>query len=114
MPVVLTPRLLNFLTQQGYNHLLSKTITSEIDGDVHVKIELTPIVNRPDIRFLPAGFDTYFDIDEEPIQMSEGIDDTEVVVRLSEEDKRNFEELLQSRLNRNLEYEGKKDTDSRR
>ena len=66
---------------QGYKYCLSKT--SNIEGrDASVSITLTPVKSRPLTRFLPQGYDTYFSIMHEPMQMAEGIDDTEVLVDL--------------------------------
>lgn len=93
MQTTLTPTLLDFLTHQGYKYFLSKTMVADTPKGFSVKIMLTPVVNRPDIRSLPQGFDTYFQITKEPRQMAQGIDDTEITVRLSEDDRNTFEKL---------------------
>ena len=66
---------------QGYKYCLSKTSNIEA-RDASVSITLTPVKSRPLTRFLPQGYDTYFSIMHEPMQMAEGIDDTEVLVDL--------------------------------
>jgi hypothetical protein len=93
MQTTLTPTLLDFLARQGYKYFLSKTMVADTIGGFSIQIMLTPVVNRPDIRSLPEGFDTYFQINQEPRQMAQGIDDTKVIVRLSEDDRKLFEKL---------------------
>lgn len=93
MQATLTPSLLEFLAHQGYRYFLSKTTVTDTAEGFYIQIALTPVVTRPDIRSLPEGFDTYFQINKEPRQMAQGIDDTEITVRLSEEDRAAFEEL---------------------
>ena len=93
MQTILTPTLLEFLSRQGYKYFLSKTTVSETLEGSSIKIMLTPVVNRPDIRSLPEGFDTYFQINREPRQMAQGVDDTQIIVRLSEDDRKLFDTL---------------------
>jgi hypothetical protein len=93
MQTTLTPTLLEFLNHQGYKYFLSKTMVTDSLNGFNIKVILTPVVNRPDVRSLPQGFDTYFQINKEPRQMAQGIDDTEVTVRLSEDDRNVFERL---------------------
>ena len=93
MQATLTLSLLEFLTRQGYKYFLSKTVATDINEGYSVQIMLTPVVNRPDIRSLPEGFDTYFQINREPRQMARGIDDTKITVRLSEDDRKAFESM---------------------
>ena len=74
---------------QGYKYCLSKT--SNIEGrDASVSITLTPVKSRPIIRFLPKGYDTYFSIMHEPLQMADGIDDTEVLINIDDNELRKF------------------------
>lgn len=93
MQTILTSTLLEFLSRQGYKYFLSKTTVSETLEGSSIKIMLTPVVNRPDIRSLPEGFDTYFQINREPRQMAQGVDDTQIIVRLSEDDRKLFDTL---------------------
>ena len=72
------------LTRCGFQYCFSKTVCSEALHD-QVSIFLTPIVSEPNIRNLPVGFDTYFDLIEEPEQMMTGIDnDTTVFINLND------------------------------
>lgn len=93
MQTTLTPTLLEFLARQGYKYFLSKTMVIDKSDDFSIQIMLTPVVNRPDLRSLPEDFDTYFQINKEPRQMAEGIDDTQIMVRFSEDDRKLFETL---------------------
>ena len=74
---------------QGYKYCLSKTSNIEA-RDASVSITLTPVKSRPITRFLPKGYDTYFSIMHEPLQMADGIDDTEVLVNMDDSILKSF------------------------
>ncbi|MBB6107598.1 hypothetical protein [Mucilaginibacter lappiensis] len=82
MRSLLTPKLLQFLINQGYRYCLSKT-TCIFGPDANVCIILTPVKYIPVLRRLPEKYDTYFKITEEPVQMADGIDETLIIVDLS-------------------------------
>ncbi|HUH32464.1 MAG TPA: hypothetical protein VLZ28_00845 [Daejeonella sp.] len=81
MKTVLTPHLLGFLIERGYTYCLAKTQTT-FKATASVNITLTPVKVKPKLESLPAGYDTYFKITREPMQMACGIDDTEVYITL--------------------------------
>jgi len=81
MKTILTPHLLGFLIERGYTYCLAKTqVVSKTDASVN--ITLTPVKVKPHLEDMPAGYDTYFKITREPMQMACGIDDTEVYISL--------------------------------
>jgi len=81
MKTILTPHLLGFLIERGYTYCLAKTqVVSKTDASVN--ITLTPVKVKPELESMPAGYDTYFKITREPMQMACGIDDTEVYISL--------------------------------
>jgi hypothetical protein len=89
MKVVLSGSVIKFLIEQGYQYCLSKT-TDITNTNVSVSIMLTPVKTRPDIRNLPTGFDTYFNIMEEPLQLSDGVDDTEVFINIDKDELKKY------------------------
>ncbi|MBC7744090.1 MAG: hypothetical protein H7096_03225 [Flavobacterium sp.] len=81
MKTVLTPHLLGFLIERGYTYCLAQTqILSK--ADAFIGITLTPVKVKPRMENMPVGYDTYFKITREPMQMACGIDDTEVYINL--------------------------------
>jgi len=81
MKTILTPHLLGFLIERGYTYCLAKTqVVSKTDASVN--ITLTPVKVKPELETMPTGYDTYFKITREPMQMACGIDDTEVYISL--------------------------------
>jgi len=81
MKTILTPHLLGFLIERGYTYCLAKTqVVSKTDASVN--ITLTPVKVKPELESMPTGYDTYFKITREPMQMACGIDDTEVYISL--------------------------------
>ena len=89
MKAMLTPSVIKFLVLQGYKYCLSRT-TGIHKKNASVCITLTPVKSRPLTRALPQGFDTYFSIMHEPMQMARGIDDTEVLVNLADSELTNY------------------------
>ncbi|WP_026897791.1 hypothetical protein [Daejeonella oryzae] len=81
MKTILTPHLLGFLIERGYTHCLAKT-QSISKSNASVMITLTPVKVKPVLHNLPLGYDTYYKITREPMQMAVGIDDTEVYISL--------------------------------
>ena len=99
MKTVLTPHLLGFLIERGYTYCLAKT-QNVSKANASVNITLTPIKIKPQLESLPSGYDTYFKITREPMQMACGIDDTEVYISL---DLRHGKDRIQDeRLSENL------------
>jgi hypothetical protein len=92
MKTILTPHLLGFLIERGYTYCLAKTQNTS-KADASVNITLTPVKVKPGLNNLPLGYDTYFKITREPMQMACGIDDTEVYLNLDlkQDRSRNYE-----------------------
>lgn len=99
MKTVLTPHLLGFLIERGYTYCLAKT-QNVSKANASVNITLTPIKIKPQLENLPAGYDTYFKITREPMQMACGIDDTEVYISLDL--KHGKDRIQDERLSENL------------
>ncbi|MDN3550212.1 hypothetical protein [Mucilaginibacter aquaedulcis] len=83
MQKILTIELLDILINQGYRYCLSRT-TTIVGEDADICIMLMPVKRRPLLKTLPQKFDTYFRIDAEPLQMAKGVDETIILVDLSE------------------------------
>ena len=81
MKTILTPHLLGFLIERGYTYCLAKT-RSISKMNASVRITLTPVKFKPVLQDLPMGYDSYYKITREPMQMASGIDDTEVYISL--------------------------------
>ena len=106
MKTVLTPHLLGFLIERGYTYCLAKTQTTS-KASASVNITLTPVKVKPHLESLPAGYDTYFKITREPMQMACGIDDTEVYISLDLKNSKNKlqdERILENRSNSSFVY----------
>src|ERR1700761_9079855 len=88
MNVLLTPPLLAFLQNEGYTYCLSKTELQPVGDDVLIK--LLPVHTEPDVTNIPQPYDTYFDIDDEPAQMADGVDGLTVVMKLDYATLRNY------------------------
>ena len=88
MKTILTPHLLGFLIERGYTYCMAQT-QNITKADAYVAITLTPVKIKPELESLPNGYDTFFKITREPMQMACGIDDTEVYISLDlKKDKR--------------------------
>jgi hypothetical protein len=82
MHKILTTELLDNLISQGYRYCLSRT-TTILGPDADICITLLPVKRLPTLKKLPARFDTFFNISEEPRQMAMGVDETIILVDLS-------------------------------
>lgn len=96
MKTKLTSQILDFLVKEGYNYCLSQTQTIG-KRRVSVEITLTPVRKKPVLEKLPPGFDTYFNINEEPRQMVLGVDETRFYVNLQTEELLYLQACLQKR-----------------
>lgn len=93
MKVQLTPPILDYLIEQGYKYCLSNTQSVD-KGSTDVTITLTPVTGRPRLETLPIGYDTYFNITKEPKQMSLGVDETEILIDIDEQDQYLLQTIL--------------------
>jgi hypothetical protein len=89
MKALLTNSVIRFLVLEGYKYCLSRT-TNVQKPNASVCITLTPIKYRPALKNLAKDYDTYFNIMREPLQLAEGVDDTEVFVMVDESDLHNY------------------------
>jgi hypothetical protein len=103
MKTCLTPFLLDFMVDQGYQYLLSKTENIN-RPEASVQITLTPVIQRPQLRRLPRDFDTYFRLTKEPRIMANGIDDTRILVSLSPEDVAILKQTLLNKYSKQQQY----------
>lgn len=78
MTIPLSTRILGYLIEKGYAFVLAKTEEDSEAGTVTVT--LFPVREKPELEKLPEGFETYYHITQEPLQMACGIDNSTVVV----------------------------------
>lgn len=81
---VLTPELLARLDSEGFIYFLGNSellSTDDITG-ICVRIYLIPVKTNPEKDGLPAGYESWFDIKEEGLEMAIGVDSVEFVVNL--------------------------------
>jgi PAS domain S-box-containing protein len=85
MTIPLTTRILGYLLERGYTHALAKLV--EDDATTTIQITLYPIREKPELAHLPGGYETYYRLTQEPLQMACGIDNgTSVVIDLPLDD----------------------------
>lgn len=76
--------IFDVLTECGFLYCYSKTVTSETTPG-KVSIFLTPVGPEPDSRVLPAEYDSYYSLTEEPQQMINVKDEnTDVFINLND------------------------------
>jgi PAS domain S-box-containing protein len=78
MNIPLTPQLLGDLIEKGFTYMLASS-PYPADSD-NSPIILKPVKNLPVLQNLPAGYQTYYKITREPLQMACGIDNTTVLL----------------------------------
>lgn len=78
MNIPFTPQLLGDLIEKGFNYMLA-TIPYPAGID-DAPIVLKPVKALPVLQNLPAGYQTYYKITREPLQMACGIDQTPVLL----------------------------------
>ena len=77
MTIPLSTRILGYLIEKGYSHVLAK---NEEDSETGIlTITLFPVRQKPELENLPDGIETYYLITQEPLQMACGVDDSTVV-----------------------------------
>ncbi len=96
MKTILTPHLLGFLIERGYTYCLAKTQLSS-KSNAFISITLTPVKVKPQLQELPVGYDTYYRITREPMQMAVGIDDTEVYISLNNKSSDELHDVSRTR-----------------
>ncbi|MEJ6981466.1 PAS domain S-box protein [Pedobacter sp. P351] len=78
MTIPLNTSVLGYLIEKGYYFVLAKN--EENDETGILTITLFPIREKPVVENLPHGFETYYHITQEPMQMACGIDNSTIVV----------------------------------
>lgn len=76
MRIPLTPQLLGDLIEKGYNYVL----VSERSADDQESILFKPVRTKPRLEQLPEGFETFYRITREPMQMACGIEGVSVEI----------------------------------
>ncbi|MES2268238.1 MAG: PAS domain S-box protein [Bacteroidota bacterium] len=74
MKIPFTPQLLGDLIEKGYTYVLVSTATQASN------MVLKPLREKPKLNTLPEGFDTFYKITREPMQLACGVDDVNVEV----------------------------------
>lgn len=67
MKIPFTPQLLGDLIEKGYTYMLADT---EVTQQTDVTIVLKPVREKPDLNQLPAGYETFYKITREPMQLA--------------------------------------------
>ncbi|QHS55426.1 PAS domain S-box protein [Mucilaginibacter sp. 14171R-50] len=75
MKIPFTPQLLGDLIEKGYTHVLASTV-----ADGHTNLVLKPVREKPKLNNLPSGFETFYKITREPMQMACGVEDVIIEV----------------------------------
>ncbi|MBE9584704.1 PAS domain S-box protein [Mucilaginibacter sp. JRF] len=79
MKVALTPQLLGDLIEKGFTHMLASE-NYEADASRNAPLILKPLKSAPVLQQLPDGYQTYYRITREPMQMCCGLADIDVWV----------------------------------
>lgn len=85
MRIPLTPELLGSLIEKGYTHLLVN-INSQLTDDA-VNITLMPVRQKPHLNNLPEGYETFYKITREPMQLACGIDSNNIFIEYNTTDR---------------------------
>jgi PAS domain S-box-containing protein len=76
MKIPFTPQLLGDLIEKGYTYVLASTIADAETSNLVLK----PVREKPNLNRLPEGFNTFYKITREPMQMACGVDDVVIEV----------------------------------
>lgn len=72
MKIPFTPQLLGDLIEKGYTYMLANINADQLTD---MTIVLKPVREKPDLSRLPAGYETFYKITREPMQLAcNGID----------------------------------------
>lgn len=72
MKIPFTPQLLGDLIEKGYTYMLANINADQLTD---MAIVLKPVREKPDLSRLPAGYETFYKITREPMQLAcNGID----------------------------------------
>lgn len=81
MRTLLTPNLLGFLIERGYKYCLAQIQINKKPDTITI-VTLTPVKVDPKLEGVPQGYDSYFKITREPMQMAFGVINTEIYLNL--------------------------------
>ncbi len=84
MNVVLTPELIGFLIKQGYKYCLLKTY-EHAKAAINLTLILTPLRDKPCQHQLRTDDEAVLAIEREPAWLSEGAEDTLVMMKLDKD-----------------------------
>ncbi|GGH16957.1 PAS domain-containing protein [Mucilaginibacter phyllosphaerae] len=76
MKIPFTPQLLGDLIEKGYTYVLANTTSTEENAHITLK----PVREKPKLSGLPDGFDTFYKITREPMQLACGVDGVTIEV----------------------------------
>lgn len=97
MKTLLTPILLDFLIIEGYEYCLSKTAGINTQSESE-SITLIPVKSKRLLNRLSNTVEKYFNIKNEPMQMTEGFDDTLVMVEIDSSDLKRYIDFFMEKL----------------
>jgi PAS domain S-box-containing protein len=92
MRVPLTPELLGNLIEKGYSYLLVN-INSQLTDEA-VTITMMPVKQKPVLNNLPDGYETFYKITREPMQLACGVDSSNIFIEYHTLDSTITEERL--------------------
>jgi PAS domain S-box-containing protein len=72
MKIPFTPQLLGDLIEKGYTYVLASTPATKLDEAS--TLILKPVREKPKLISLPDGFNTFYKITREPMQLAYGVD----------------------------------------
>ncbi|MFD0793135.1 PAS domain-containing protein [Mucilaginibacter litoreus] len=79
MRIPFTPQLLGDLIEKGYTYMLASSKSDEQNAET-THIILLPVREKPRLTDLPEGFETFYKITREPLQLACGIEGVVVEV----------------------------------
>jgi PAS domain S-box-containing protein len=73
MKIPFTPQLLGDLIEKGYTYVLASS-GADVASEDATNLVLKPVKNKPGLNSLPEGFETFYKITREPMQLACGVD----------------------------------------
>ncbi|RYZ97057.1 MAG: PAS domain S-box protein [Sphingobacteriaceae bacterium] len=78
MNIPFNTQLLGDLIEKGYKYMLCSTTLPDYNGSLPVILK--PVKTLPSLQNLPEGYQTYYRITREPLQMACGIDSAKILL----------------------------------
>ncbi|WP_183567573.1 PAS domain-containing protein [Mucilaginibacter sp. SP1R1] len=85
MRIPLNPELLGNLIEQGFTYVLVN-VTNGLSNDT-IDITMVPIRYKPELNKLPEGYETFYRITREPMQLACGVDSSNIFIEYHTMDK---------------------------